>query len=112
MDTDFFTMLLAYPSISSSLLAVPVRSWVLPVVMATTLVAMVAASDACKQLIVIETIFSRRPRVIGSRTGKEKTLQTTETSLSTDCRLSPHSHTYLLSQTVSFQILFHAKLIY
>jgi len=85
--TDFFTMLLAYPSISSSLLAEPVRSCVLPVVMATTLVAMVAASEACKQLMVIATIFSSRPRVIGSRTGSEKTRQTTEMSFSTDCRL-------------------------
>jgi len=90
--TDFFTMFAAYPSISSSLLAVLVRSCVLPVVMATMLVAMVAAREACKQLMVIATIFSSRPRVIGSKTGKEKMRQTTETSFSTDCRLSQTLH--------------------
>jgi len=85
--TDFLTMLLAYPSISSSLHADPARSCVLPVVIATTLVAMVAASEACRQLMVILTIFSSRPRVMGSRTGREKTRQTTETSFNTDWRL-------------------------
>ena len=87
VSTDFFTMLLAYPSISSSLQAVPVRSWVLPVVIATTLVAIVAAKAACKQLMVTATILSSRPRVIGSSTGSEKTRQTTEISFKTDCRL-------------------------
>ena len=77
----------ANPSISSSLLVEPLFNWALPADIEITLIVVVAAIDAYMQLIIIDTIFSRRERVIGSSIGREKTCHTIFTSLATNWRL-------------------------